>query len=79
MSHALDELQEHGAPASQSARKRDLLPPGDELVRQLSAVDSDGKSPTLQNIADRYGTSRQAVFKRIKKWREQQRREATKP
>lgn len=43
-----------------------LLPEGDEIARQrVLPVD---KRPTLQDIAERYGVSRQAVQQRLKKW-----------
>lgn len=53
-------------PPPQDVRKRDLLPDPEELVRQRNLPPE--RRPTLQEIADRYGVSRQAVHKRIQKY-----------
>lgn len=46
-----------------------ILPEPEELHRQRTTKRADGTYPTLQEIGDRYGVSRQAVQQRIKKWR----------
>jgi DNA-directed RNA polymerase sigma subunit (sigma70/sigma32) len=49
------------------------LPDGAEIAR-LRALPADER-PTLEEIGDRYGVSRQAVFKALKRWRQDQEEE----
>lgn len=69
MSQATDDQTSGvGAPPPQDARKRDLLPSGAELLRQRNLPPE--RRPTLAEIGERYGVSRQAVHKRITKYLE---------